>query len=168
MFLQYSRRYKQYTYTCCPMWKEFLSLRQTAKLRRAWAYAQSVQILCYLQFKRSKESSRQNPYEPHHDKTNKVACAPSEDSDQPGHLPSLIKVFTVRMKKAWVLSYPLSTQLRLIRLGGCAGWSESLLGTHAILFVLSWFGSYKPCHKKTCLWGLRPGKTQTGLLSYRD
>ena len=27
--------------------------------------------------------------------------------------PSLIKVFAVRMKKAWVLSYPLSTQRRL-------------------------------------------------------
>ena len=35
-------------------------------------------------------------------------CAPSEDSDQPGHPPSLIGVFAVRMKKAWVLSYPLS------------------------------------------------------------
>ena len=35
-------------------------------------------------------------------------CAPSEDSDQPGHPPSLIRGFAVRMKKAWVLSYPLS------------------------------------------------------------
>ena len=35
-------------------------------------------------------------------------CVPSEDSDQPGHLPSLIRVFVFRMKKAWVLSYPLS------------------------------------------------------------
>ena len=25
--------------------------------------------------------------EPPHDKTNEMACAPSEDSDQPGHLP---------------------------------------------------------------------------------
>ena len=33
---------------------------------------------------------------PHHDKTNKMSCAPSEDSDQPGHLPSLIRVFAVR------------------------------------------------------------------------
>ena len=33
--------------------------------------------------------------EPRHDKTNKVT-APSEDSDQPGHLPSLIRVFAVR------------------------------------------------------------------------
>ena len=31
----------------------------------------------------------------------------------PGHPPSLIRVFTVRMKKAWVLRYPLSTQRRL-------------------------------------------------------
>ena len=31
-----------------------------------------------------------------HDKTNKVTCAPSEDSDQPGHLPSLIRVCAVR------------------------------------------------------------------------
>ena len=40
-------------------------------------------------------------------------CAPSEDSDQPGQPPSLIRVFAVRMKKAWVLSYPLSAQRRL-------------------------------------------------------
>ena len=52
-------------------------------------------------------------FEPLHDKTNKLAYVPSEDSDQPGHLPSLIRVFTVRMKKAWVLSYPLSAQRRL-------------------------------------------------------
>ena len=58
-------------------------------------------------------------------------CAASEDSDQPGHPPSLIRVFYVRMKKAWVLSYPLSAQRRLIRLGGCPGWSESSLGAHS-------------------------------------
>ena len=39
-------------------------------------------------------------------------CAPSEDSDQPGHPPSLIRVFAVRMKKAIVLSYPFSAQRR--------------------------------------------------------
>ena len=35
-------------------------------------------------------------------------CAPRGDSDQPGHMPSLITVFAVRMKKPWILSYPLS------------------------------------------------------------
>ena len=38
-----------------------------------------------------------NTNEPPHDKTNKMACAPSEDSDQTD-------------QKAWVLSYPLSAQ----------------------------------------------------------
>ena len=36
-----------------------------------------------------------NKYEPPHDKTNKMACASSEDSDQPGHPPSLIRVIAV-------------------------------------------------------------------------
>ena len=52
-------------------------------------------------------------FEPPHDKTNKMASAPSEDSDQPGHPPNLIRVFAVRVRKAWVLSYPLNTQQRL-------------------------------------------------------
>ena len=43
------------------------------------------------------------------------------------HPPSLIRVFAVHMKKAWVLRYPLSAQRRLIRL--------------VILLVLSWGGS---------------------------
>ena len=42
--------------------------------------------------------------EPPHDRTNKMAYVPSKDSDQPGIPPSLIRVFAVRMKKAWVLS----------------------------------------------------------------
>ena len=38
----------------------------------------------------------QSANEPPHDKTNKMICAPSEDSDQLGHPPSLIRVFAVR------------------------------------------------------------------------
>ena len=49
-----------------------------------------------------------NPsYEPPHDKTNKMTCAPSEDSDQPGHSSSLIRFFAVRLRKRWALRYPL-------------------------------------------------------------
>ena len=66
-----------------------------------------------------------------------MACAPSKDPDQPGHLPSLIRVFAVRMQKAWVLSYPMSAQQRLIRLGWCLGWSKSSLGAQSFC----WF-----CH----------------------
>ena len=60
-----------------------------------------------------RSNSGQTIIEPPHDKTNQMACAPSEDSAQPGHSPSLIRVFAVRMKKAWVLSYPLSAQRKL-------------------------------------------------------
>ena len=34
--------------------------------------------------------------EPPHDKTNIITCAPSEDSDQPVHPPSLIRAVAVR------------------------------------------------------------------------
>ena len=52
-------------------------------------------------------SGKRNSFEPPHDKTNKMAYATSKDSDQPSHLPSLIRVFAVCVKKPWVLSYPL-------------------------------------------------------------
>ena len=54
--------------------------------------------------------------------------------------------FAVPMKKAWVLSYPLSAQQRLIRLGGGPGWSESSLDArHFVVFVvwqLKWVFSW--------------------------
>ena len=62
-----------------------------------------------------------------HDKTNKMACASSKDSDQPRHPPSLISVFTVCMKKPWIER----TAKTLIRLGRCPVWSESSLGAQS-------------------------------------
>ena len=61
-----------------------------------------------------------------------MACAPSEDSDQPWHPPNLIRVFAVRMKNAWVLSYLLCAQQTL--------WTD---WAHAILLVLSCAGLYR-------------------------
>ena len=43
--------------------------------------------------------------EPQHDKTSKMTRAINEDTDQPGHPPSLVRVFAVCMKNHWVLSY---------------------------------------------------------------
>ena len=67
-------------------------------------------------------------------------CAPSEDSDQPGRPPSLIRVFAVRMKKAWVLSYPPSAQRRLWSDWANAQADLSLrwAHTHVVGFVMSW------------------------------
>ena len=69
--------------------------------------------------------------EPPHDITNKKACAPSKDSDQPGHPPGLIRVFAVRMKKAWVLSYPLSAQRGLWSVWADAQADPSLRWAHS-------------------------------------
>ena len=66
--------------------------------------------------------------------------APSEDSDQPGHPPSLIRLLALRTKKAGVLSYPLSAQRRL-----WSDWADAQADlslcwarTHFVGFVVSW------------------------------
>ena len=66
-----------------------------------YAYANSLQ--CHTQW-----LMKWFHYEidPRLDKTNKMICAPSEDSEQPGNPPSLIRVSAVRLKQNWVLSYP--------------------------------------------------------------
>ena len=87
-------------------------------------------------------------FEPPRDKTNKMACAPSEDSDQPGHPPSLIRVFAVRMKKPWVLSYSWSAQPGLIRLDGCPCWFESSPGTQPFC----WFCHEAAIYNWACVW----------------
>ena len=62
------------------------------------------------------------PYEPWHDKTNKMTFVPGEDSDQPGHPPSLSRVFAVHMKKHWAPLLPIEHTVKtLIRLGRCPG-----------------------------------------------
>ena len=103
----------------------------------------SVPMPTHIRLKTSSMANWILSFEPPHDKTNKINVRPektqislgispvwsaSEDSDQPGHPPSLIRVFTVRMKKPWVLSYPLSAQRR--------HWSD-LAQTHFVGFVMS-------------------------------
>ena len=118
----------------------------------------SAQILRSMQYNRWAASwqNQQN-----------MACAPSKDSDQPGHQPSLIRVFAVCMKKAWVVSYPLSAQRRLWSDWADAQADLSLRWAH---MPFCWFCHEAahiiindPRHEETCLRGLRPGKTQTGL-----
>ena len=80
-------------------------------------------------------------YEPPRDKTNKITCAPSEDSDQPGHPPSLIRVFAVRSMGSQGQALFMRTAKTLIKLCRCPGWAESSSGAHATLLVLSRGGS---------------------------
>ena len=65
------------------------------------------------------------------DKTNKMAGAPSEHSDQPGHQPSMIRVFAVRMKKLGSLAIRRMPRLTWV-----------FAGRTSILLILSCVGSY--------------------------
>ena len=69
-----------------------------------------------------------------------IECAPSQDSDQPEHPPSLIRVFAVCMKKAWALIYPVNAQRRLRSDWADAQTDLSLrwAHSHTVGFVVSW------------------------------
>ena len=80
----------------------------------AWWWFYLMLTNCSLIFKLIDHETTEtiNVYEPHHVKTNKVACAPAQAQITLGIRPDW-SVFAVYMKKAWVLSYPLSAQWRL-------------------------------------------------------
>ena len=65
-----------------------------------------------------------------------------KNQDQPAHLYSLSRVYPVHLKMLWILGNPQSALGRLIRLHGCTGWSESLLGALVILQEMPWPGSF--------------------------
>ena len=65
-----------------------------------------------------------SPNEMPHGKTNKMVCAPSEDSDQPGHPPSLIKSLRCALiRKLRTQAFFMQTAKTLIRPGAQADWS---------------------------------------------
>ena len=65
-------------------------------------------------------------------------CAPSEDSDQPGHPPSLISLRCALNGYLRIQAFFMRTAKTLIRLGGCPGWSESSMREHSFCwFVMS-------------------------------
>ena len=74
--------------------------------------------------------------QPPHDKTNKMTCVPSKDSDQPGHPPSLIRVFVVCMKTQWALNYRAHGED-----SDQTGWMPRLIWVFAGHTSLCWF-----CH----------------------
>ena len=84
-----------------------------------WVYG-GWKVLNQTEITRNRTKYKLYFCEPPHDKTNNAACAPIEDSDQPGHPPSRIRVVVVRIKTAWVLSYLLSAQRRLR-----SGWADA-------------------------------------------
>ena len=77
------------------------------------------------------------PFEPQHDKTNKMTCAQQRLRSAWASIQSDQRL---RCPPGEGLDPSLPTERTaktLIRLGGCPGWSESSLGAQVILLVLS-------------------------------
>ena len=102
---------------------------------------------------------------------------------QPVHLRSLITAFVVRCLDGMIPPVSISEISSLYlasvaaQAGLCLTWSQTpktgFLVTRLnyvkkpVQLALGAFHN-EPLHKKTCLRDFRPGKTQTGLLSYTD
>ena len=116
---------------CCPHEETLGPLSYSLSIQRKlwsnWANAQFILLIlsCY------------GSYEPQHNKTNKMNVRPAKIQISLGIRP-VWSVFAVHSVGSWGPKASSSGQQRLIKLG----WSESSLGTHATLLVLSWCGSY--------------------------
>ena len=66
-----------------------------------------------------------------------LAYVPSEDSNQPAHSRSLIRIFTGRILDRQWRKVSLCGQRRLIRLRGCGGWFESSMCVRVSRHVFS-------------------------------
>ena len=88
---------------CCSIYslQHYAHHRKTTLLRFL-----STQKTAYL-------DSRKKHFEPPHDKTNKLTFVPSEDSDLPGHPPSLIRAFAVRSVGSLGLNFASGGQCRI-------------------------------------------------------
>ena len=94
-----------------------------------------ISFICSIQ-----ELKEETSCEPRHDKTNKISVRPAKTQISLGICPVWSSVFAVPMKKAWVLSYPLSTQRRLWSDLADAQADLSLRWAHShfVGFVMSW------------------------------
>ena len=89
----------------------------------------------------NKQTNTENSlsFEPHCDKTNKMACAPSENSDQPGHSPHLIRLIAVHLMGSQGPRLSSSGQRRLRSDGADAQADLSLRWAH---MPFCWFCHY--------------------------
>ena len=74
-------------------------------------------------------------------------CAPSEDSDRLGHLPSLISLRCPHEESSGPYLPIEQTAKTLIRLGGCPGWSESSLGAPSFCWFCHVAAHFKATYK---------------------
>ena len=113
--------------------------------------------MCYLEQRPSTRLFGQ--YEPHRDKTNKIAYAPSEDSDQTGQSDQSLRCPLEESLGPWLPSKRTAKTLGIRPV--C---SESSLGAHAMVLVLSRCSSYG---EKFPLWTIHQVRLTLRLAIYK-
>ena len=90
-------------------------------------------------------------------------CANSEGSGETGRLRRLDWAFNGRLCDKYhnLMSWLILSRQQLL-------WSVVSGAPLSDGKQAPWYLSFEPHHKKTCLRGLRPGKTQSGLCSHRS
>ena len=118
-----------------------------------------------------KIASTLTTYEPPHDKTNKMARAPSEDSDQPRHPPSLIRVSLGAQSFCWFCheaahTFFMKTCCHQIHTASFARKMQSISSIHNQMRTQGTSISdlwNEPRHDKTNKMAVRPAKIQISL-----
>ena len=96
---------------CQPLW-QFWPTKSYDILNTTKFLGAFVTVMYFYKSKHQNLHWAKTKYQPWHDKTNKVSVRPAKTQISLGIRP-VWSVFPVRMKKPWVLTYPLSTQRRL-------------------------------------------------------
>ena len=121
-----------------------ISTKECCRPRRGWTRVLLVSIRMAHPTERPRPAQNTVTFEPAHDKTNKLACAPSEDLNQPGRPPSLTRVFAACSMGCYGLKLSSCGQRRFWSdlEDGRANLSLCWASLHAILLVLSCAGSF--------------------------
>ena len=120
----------------CWAWKklivQFLWVLPRPPWRRTSKGSNIFVYNCILSYMYNRAASRQNQ---------QCGCAPSEDSDQPGHPPSLIRVFAVRSRVAKDPSFLHANSEDFDKTGRMSRLIWVFAGRTVTLLVFLWSGS---------------------------
>ena len=82
-------------------------------MEKSWNFVEFPEIQHFIKEQKEKRIQNFKTFtiynKPVHEISNNVVCATSKASDQPAHMPSLIRAFASRLNVLWVLSYWLNT-----------------------------------------------------------
>ena len=103
-----------------------------------------------------------------------MVFVPSEDSDQTGHPPSLNRVFAVRIKNHWILSYPQNAHGKLwsdwadAKADLSLRWAHSYFVGFVVLRLISFYPPLAQYNNASIIWKVYFNNVSTLKLDLQD